>query len=145
MALSPQGDAGGHRRERRRFGRLFGSNLACERRLGRVDLLAQRLGRLELRLGRVGTSIVLDTGRFALALVAQIFGRDAHKSQGFPDPGGAEFEYDRNFFPCSRVLGIEVRHRYLFRGVRAGITFPSIGVRNRYYGEEVCFLEATGC
>ena len=63
-----------------------------------------------LRRGRVKTSIVLDKGCFALAVVAQLVARDAHSSQDFPDPGGVEIEEDRKFFPWYRELSIHVRH-----------------------------------
>ena len=62
-----------------------------------------------LRRGLVETSVVRDKGCFVLAVVAQIADRDAHSTQGFLDPGDVLLEDDRNSFPCSRVLSIDVR------------------------------------
>ena len=61
--------------------------------------------------------------------------------QGFPDPGGFEFEDDRNLLPRFRVLSIDVRHEWLVRGVHSAKVILLIGVIHGYYGEEVCFLE----
>ena len=53
--------------------------------------------------------------RFALAVVGQIFDRDVHSSQGFLDLGDMELEDDRNFFPWSRELSLDVRHGEFYR------------------------------
>ena len=84
--------------------------------------------------------IVLDKGCFALAVVAQLVDRDAHSSQGFPDPRDVELEDSRNLFPWSRELGIDVRHG---ESCRERIRF-AIGDQNRYNVEEVDFPETTG-
>ena len=94
-----------------------------------------------LRRGRVETLIVLDKGCFELAVVAQIANLDARSIQGFPNPGGGNFEDGRYFFLWSGELKFYVRHGEGCSPIR--ILFI-IGVWHRYHVEEVGFLETTG-
>ena len=77
-------------------------------RRGGVGILL--LGRLDLRRGIAGDLVVLYEGCSALAFGAQVFDRDAHSRQGFPDPGDFEIEGSLNFWPWSRELVNDLRH-----------------------------------
>ena len=76
-------------------------------------------------------------------MVAQIFDRDLHSSQGFPDPGDVGLEDDRIFFPLTREQSIDVRSGERCRVKRVLFIIRFAG-RRRYYVEKVDFLETTG-